>query len=74
MDLRFTDAEEAFRAECRRWLEDNVPRGLASGDTREGFALHLDWERKLFDARFAVVSWPEEYGGRGASPMEWLIF
>jgi alkylation response protein AidB-like acyl-CoA dehydrogenase len=74
MDLTFTDAEEAFRAECRRWLEDNVPRGLPSGDTREGFALHLDWERKLFDARFAVVSWPEEYGGRGASPMEWLIF
>jgi alkylation response protein AidB-like acyl-CoA dehydrogenase len=74
MDLTFTSEEEAFRAECRRWLEDNVPRGLPSGDTREGFALHLDWEHKLFDARFAVVSWPEEYGGRGASPMEWLIF
>jgi alkylation response protein AidB-like acyl-CoA dehydrogenase len=74
MDLTFTPEEESFRAECRRWLADNVPRGLPSGDTREGFALHLDWERKLFDARFAVVSWPEEYGGRGATPMEWLIF
>src|SRR5215831_17533993 len=74
MDLTFTTEEEAFRAECRRWLEDNVPRGLPSGDTREGFALHLDWERKLFDARYAVVSWPEAYGGRGATPMEWLIF
>ena len=51
-----------------------MPRGLPSGDTREGFALHLDWERALFDARYAVVSWPEEYGGRGATPMEWLIF
>jgi alkylation response protein AidB-like acyl-CoA dehydrogenase len=74
MDLTFTAAEEAFRAECRAWLETHVPRGLPSGDTREGFALHLEWERALFDARYAVVSWPEPYGGRNASPMEWLIF
>jgi hypothetical protein len=74
MDLTFTPEEEAFRAECRRWLEANVPRGLPSGDTREGFALHLEWERQLFDARWAVVSWPEAYGGRDATPMEWLIF
>src|SRR4029079_5013386 len=74
MDLTFTAAEEQFRSECRAWLEANVPRGLPSGDTREGFAAHLDWERALFDARWAVVSWPEAYGGRDASPMEWLIF
>ena len=74
MDLTFTRVEEAFRAECRTWLEAHVPRGLLSGDTREGFAAHLDWERALFDARWAVVSWPEAYGGRDASPMEWLIF
>jgi alkylation response protein AidB-like acyl-CoA dehydrogenase len=74
VDLTFTADEDAFRTECRAWLEANVPRGLPSGDTREGFAAHLEWERALFDARFAVVSWPEEYGGRGASPMEWLIF
>jgi len=74
MDLRFTEQEDAFRAECRAWLEANVPHGLPSGDTHEGFALHLDWERALFDARFAVVSWPEEFGGRDATPMEWLIF
>jgi len=74
MDLTFTAAEEEFRAECRAWLEANVPRGLPSGDTRDGFVLHLEWERALFDARYAVVSWPEPYGGRDASPMEWLIF
>jgi len=74
VDLTFTAEEEAFRAECREWLEANVPRGLASGDTREGFAAHLEWERALFEARWAVVSWPEEYGGRDASAMEWLIF
>jgi alkylation response protein AidB-like acyl-CoA dehydrogenase len=75
VDLTFTDQEEAFRAEARAWLEANVPRpSLPSGDTREGFALHKEWERTLFDARWAVVSWPQQYGGRDASLMEWLIF
>jgi alkylation response protein AidB-like acyl-CoA dehydrogenase len=74
VDLRFTESEEAFRAEAREWLSANVPHDLPSGDTREGFALHLDWERKLFDDRWAVVSWPREYGGREASLIEWLIF
>jgi hypothetical protein len=74
MDLTFTADEERFRADCREWLSANVPRDLPSGDTRDGFAAHLEWERALFEARWAVVSWPAEYGGRGASPMEWLIF
>lgn len=75
MDLTWTPAEEAFRAEAREWLEANVPRpSLPSGDTREGFALHLEWEHRLHEARWAVVSWPEAYGGRGASLWEWLIF
>ena len=75
MDLTFSEPETAFRAECRAWLEANVPRpALPSGDTAEGFALHREWERTLFDAGFAVVSWPREYGGREASLWEWLIF
>jgi alkylation response protein AidB-like acyl-CoA dehydrogenase len=75
VDLTWSDNEDAFRAECRGWLEANVPSSpLPSGDTAEGFALHLDWERKLFDARWSVVSWPEEFGGRGATLWEWLIF
>jgi alkylation response protein AidB-like acyl-CoA dehydrogenase len=75
LDLTWTPKEEAFRVEARAWLEANVPRpALPSGDTREGFALHLAWEKKLFDARWAVVSWPQEYGGREASLFEWLIF
>ena len=72
---RSAPTEEQFRAECRAWLEANVPRpALPTGDTREGFAAHLEWERALFDARYAVVSWPEQYGGRDASLWEWLIF
>jgi alkylation response protein AidB-like acyl-CoA dehydrogenase len=75
VDLTFSDDEEAFRSECREWLQANVPASpLPSGDTAEGFALHLEWEKRLFADRWSVVSWPEEYGGRGASLWQWLIF
>src|SRR5262245_27391305 len=75
MDLTLSEREEEFRHECRSWLEENVPKvPLPSGDTREGFKKHVEWEKKLFEARWAVVSWPKEYGGREASLMEWLIF
>ena len=75
MDLTFNEKENAFRQECRSWLEANVPKEpLQSGDTGEGFAQHVEWEKKLFAAGLAVVSWPKEYGGREATLMEWLIF
>ncbi len=81
MDLTWSAEEEAFRAEARGWLERNLAEWRAehggepaSGDTREGFAQHLGWERRLFADRWAAVSWPEEHGGRAASLWEWLIF
>jgi hypothetical protein len=75
VDLTYSASEEAFRLEARAWLEANVPkRPLPSGDTREGFALHVEWEKKLHAARWSVVSWPKQYGGREASVWEWLIF
>ncbi|TNY37985.1 acyl-CoA dehydrogenase family protein [Thermomonospora catenispora] len=75
MDLAYTPEQEAFRAEVRAWLEANVPaEPLPSLDTPEGFAAHREWERRLHQARLSVVTWPEEYGGRGASLEEWLIF
>ncbi len=75
MDLTDTEAEAAFRAECRAWLEAHVPaEPLPSGDTAQGFARHLDWEGQLFADRWSVVSWPAAYGGRDATLWEWLIF
>ena len=65
----------AFRAEVRDWLAAHVPaQPLPPVDTAEGFARHREWERELAAARLAVVSWPAEYGGRGASLLEWLVF
>ncbi|MFB6625626.1 acyl-CoA dehydrogenase family protein [Streptomyces sp. NPDC056374] len=75
MDLDFSTAEDAFRAEARAWLTAHVPgTPLPSLETEEGFTAHRDWERKLFADRWSVVSWPEEYGGRSASVLQWLIF
>ncbi|MFE6740351.1 acyl-CoA dehydrogenase family protein [Streptomyces tubercidicus] len=75
MDLEFTAAEEKFRAEARGWLADHVPPSpLPSLETAEGFAAHREWEGRLAADRWSVVSWPEEYGGRGASLWQWLVF
>jgi alkylation response protein AidB-like acyl-CoA dehydrogenase len=74
VDLRWTEREESFRTQARAWLEANVPRDLPPGTTRDGFAACVEWERKLYDARYGVVAWPERYGGRDATLWEWLIF
>jgi alkylation response protein AidB-like acyl-CoA dehydrogenase len=75
MDIGWSEAEETFRAEIRDWLEASKPvLPMPSGDTAAGVGAHLEWERTLFDAGWAVVSWPHRYGGRDASLWEWLIF
>ena len=75
MDLDLSDSELAFQAEARAWLEANVPdEPLPSMDTEAGFRAHQEWEAKLAEARWSVVSWPSEYHGREASLVEWVIF
>ncbi|MFJ9429757.1 acyl-CoA dehydrogenase family protein [Streptomyces sp. NPDC101490] len=75
MDLSCTRAEEEFRAEAREWLRARVPAvPLPSLETAEGFAAHRAWEAELAAARWSVVSWPEEYGGRGVGLDRWLAF
>ncbi|MER0445056.1 acyl-CoA dehydrogenase family protein [Streptomyces sp. Edi4] len=75
MDLDPTPEQEAFRAEARAWLAAHVPRApLPSLETEAGFAAHRAWEAELAGDRWSVVSWPEEYGGRGATIFEWLAF
>jgi alkylation response protein AidB-like acyl-CoA dehydrogenase len=75
MNLEFTEEEDAFRAEARAWLAAHVPaEPLPSLETEEGFAAHRAWEAELHADRWAVVSWPEEFGGRGVDIFKWLIF
>ena len=75
MDLTVDSAREQWRAEVREWLRANVPADpLPSLDTAEGFAAHRDWERRMYDAGYAVVTWPERFGGRGVDLLDWLTF
>jgi len=73
VDLTLSPSEEAFRDEVRSWLADNHP-GAIPKDDDEAFEFSRRWQRKLHDARWAGLSWPEEYGGRGATLIEQAIF
>ena len=74
MDLTLTQEEQAFRDEVRSWLADNHPgEPPGSGDEAQ-FQFERDWQRTMHDAGWAGISWPKEYGGRGASLIEQSIF
>src|SRR6266508_3390362 len=76
MDLRDTLEEAAFRADARAWLAENIPdelRGYRGSETR--FEEHgRKWSRALYDAGYAGLTWPEEYGGAGAPYSYQAIF
>ena len=77
MDLRYTADEQKFRAELREWLADTLP-GLGPEPDREDWDGRREWDtgwqRRLFDAGYAGINWPKEFGGLGATPTEHLIF
>jgi alkylation response protein AidB-like acyl-CoA dehydrogenase len=73
VDLTLSPAEEAFRDELRAWLDANNPGKEPSGD-EGGFEFRRAWQRKLNAEGWAGVSWPKEYGGRGATLVEQAIF
>jgi alkylation response protein AidB-like acyl-CoA dehydrogenase len=73
MDLTLSPAELAFRDELRGWLAENNPGREPAGD-EAAFAFRRDWQRRLHDAGWAGVSWPAEYGGRGATLVEAAIY
>jgi alkylation response protein AidB-like acyl-CoA dehydrogenase len=74
MDFNYTEEAEAFRREFRTWLEANAPPRSPS-DSRPEFMLgdtsdwdfHLRWHKKMHIAGWVGISWPKEYGGRGAT-------
>ncbi|HUG83249.1 MAG TPA: acyl-CoA dehydrogenase family protein [Euzebya sp.] len=74
MDLNPTAEQQAFRAEVREWLEANVPTDLPPLRSREELPQYKAWERTLFDAGYAAISWPTAFGGRDADLMTQAIF
>src|SRR5881398_3907250 len=73
VDLTLSPQEQAFRDELRAWLEENHPGSEPEGD-EAAFEFRKEWQRELADAGYAGLSWPEEYGGRGATLIEQAIF
>ena len=82
MDFTYTPEQEQFRAEIRRWLAANLTDDLRIEDPtdervapdRETFERRRDWQRRMFAAGWVGISWPKEYGGRGATLMEQVIY
>jgi alkylation response protein AidB-like acyl-CoA dehydrogenase len=77
--------EAAFRAEVRAWIQANAPHELRDELELAGFgqpplrtgdviAASRAWQKKKFDAGWACLHWPKEYGGRGATPIERVIW
>jgi alkylation response protein AidB-like acyl-CoA dehydrogenase len=77
LDLRYSQADERFRAELRSWLAEAVPSHGAvppTHDWQKRREYDTGWQRKLFDAGYAGINWPAEYGGRDASLTEQLVY
>ena len=75
MDLLYDEETLAFQAEVREFLAANREHfPTRSYDTEEGFAQHRVWDRVLFDAGLSVIAWPQKYGGRDASLMQWIVY
>ena len=85
MNFDDTPTEAAFRAEARAWIEANAPRefqddlraspfGRVVLKTGDIIAASKAWQKKKAEAGWACLHWPKEYGGRGASPIERVIW
>lgn len=85
MNFDDTPQEAAFRKEVRTWLDANAPKQYEAGLKSSGFGhtalegvdvmkASKDWQKKKYDAGWACLHWPKEYGGRGATPIERVIW
>src|SRR5665811_1680313 len=85
MNFDDTPQEAAFRIEAKAWIAANAPkqyeeelRRSSLGRTQLKGANILEvakaWQKKKADAGWACLHWPKEYGGRGATPIERVIW
>jgi alkylation response protein AidB-like acyl-CoA dehydrogenase len=85
MNFDDTPEEAKFRKEVRSWIDANAPKNLLPMLEKAGFGgIDLGgvdpmveakkWQKKKYDAGWACLHWPKEYGGRGATPIERVIW
>ena len=74
MNLDLTAEEQAFREEARDWLRSNLPTDERPPEGQEMREFDLAWQRTLFDGGWAGINWPAEFGGRGLSDIQQMIW
>ncbi len=79
MDFRLSPEEEAFRQEVRDWLKENLPQDwqqdrFTRDRDSETWNIHRAFAKKLAEKKWVAPAWPVEYGGRGLSVMQQLVF
>ncbi len=77
MDFRDTPDEATFRKELRGWIADNLPEGWrdrAPSSGRMDESISREWSKKLYEAGYAGLTWPKEFGGQGAPYTHQAIF
>ncbi|MEI2696942.1 MAG: acyl-CoA dehydrogenase family protein [Microthrixaceae bacterium] len=74
MNLDLTDEERAFREEARTWLRENLPTEERPPEGQPMREFDLAWQRTLYDGGWAGINWPTDYGGRGLTDIQQMIW
>src|SRR5437588_414654 len=83
MDFAYTEEDEAFRAELRTWLDENLPEFLEAGEIEDPqssanlsrrMVRQKAWQRRMNEGRWAAINWPKDWGGREATIMQNVIY
>ncbi|HYR78687.1 MAG TPA: acyl-CoA dehydrogenase family protein, partial [Candidatus Dormibacteraeota bacterium] len=82
MDFKFSAEDEAFRSEFKSWLSANLPKAGKAEDgmdfmresSADDWKRRLEWHKKMHSGGWVGISWPKEYGGRGATLTQQIIY
>jgi alkylation response protein AidB-like acyl-CoA dehydrogenase len=83
LDFRFSDEDELFRSEFRKWLDDNLlsehrksdfPIEFFANEDGEEWEKRLAWHKKMYSAGWIAIHYPRDYGGRGATITQQYIY
>ncbi|MBF6569973.1 MAG: acyl-CoA dehydrogenase family protein [Candidatus Binataceae bacterium] len=81
MDFNYSPEDEEFRRELRHWLEANLPESERIEpldpifeESEESWETRVEWHREMHAGKWVGITWPKEYGGRGATLLQQVIF
>jgi alkylation response protein AidB-like acyl-CoA dehydrogenase len=74
MEFHIRPEDRLFREQVRDWLRANKPAAPRPHDREGQMAFDRSWQRAQYDGGWAGIAWPAEYGGRGLSPSQQLIW